>query len=201
MGAESKRRESSPPPPTRIDDAALVERALDDDTSAATLLYRRHARHAAGLAARLLGRTTDAEDVMHDAFVAAFSTLERLRDPGAFRAWLLRIVVMKARQRLRRLRITRRLGLDRGLEDASLERLASSGVSPEQRAELSLIDDLLRVVPVDERIAWMLAHVEGHTLAEIAELTACSVSTAKRRVRRADRRIGQLVRRPYGEAR
>lgn len=166
--------------------------AREGDRFAQDALYRRYALPAARLAARLLGSTSDTEDLLHDAFLEALTKLDRLRDPAAFRGWLFRIVVMQVRQRIRRKRLLRRLGLASGADDALLETLASSGASAEERAELSLIDDLLQRRPAQERIAWILRHVEEYSTEEVARLMGISESSARRHLARIDARIARL---------
>jgi RNA polymerase sigma-70 factor (ECF subfamily) len=46
---------------------------------------------------------------------------------------------------------------------------------------------LLQTMPADDRIAWTLRHVERHRLEAVAELSECSLATAKRRISRAQR--------------
>lgn len=179
--------------PTGIGDVDLVLAARGGDRFAQGALYQRHSPQATRLAARLLGTHTDAEDVLHDAFFEALSKLDQLREPGAFRSWLLRIVVMNVRQRLRRRALQRRLGLYRSEDDATLEALASPDANPEELACLSLIDDVLMRCSTDERVAWMLARVEGHTLSEISELMGIPTHTVKRRIARVDGVVARVV--------
>jgi RNA polymerase sigma factor (sigma-70 family) len=63
-------------------------------------LVRRHAPVAVRTA-RLLGAGTDAEDVVQEAFVKAYASLDRFRDGGPFRPWLLRIVANETHNLLR----------------------------------------------------------------------------------------------------
>jgi RNA polymerase sigma-70 factor (ECF subfamily) len=37
-------------------------------------------------------------------------------------------------------------------------------------------------MPIDDRLAWSLRHIEGHALAGVAEACGCSLATAKRRI-------------------
>jgi RNA polymerase sigma-70 factor, ECF subfamily len=166
------------------EDRDLVERVLANDRHAFELLYRRHAGFAFGLVVRLQGSKLDAEDVVHDAFLRVRSELTGLRDAGAFRAWLGSIVVSQVRMRLRKGRLLRALGLATQ-DPVDLDSLASEVAGPEVRAQLAQLYALLRVLPADERIAWTLRHVERHRLEEVAELTECSLATAKRRLLRA----------------
>ena len=168
------------------DDAELVRRALSADRSAEALLYRRHAARIARTAARLLRSHSEAQDVVHDTFIAAFSALEQLRDPRGFAGWLLQISIRLAHRRLRRDRLLRRLGFVGWTEDACLAQLAESDAPPEVRAELALLDALLQRMRSAQRIAWMLRRVDGYRLEEVAEACDVSLATAKRWISAAD---------------
>lgn len=174
-------------PPVR--DAELVERARVKDRAAEEQLYRLHVEAVGALATRLLGRSSEAEDVVQDAFVIAFTRIAQLRDGQLFRAWLMRITVHEVHRRFRRRKLLRLLGLDRGHEDASLELLASPQLSSDQRAELAVLDRVVARLPARERVVWMLRHVEGQELAEIASACEASLATIKRWLARADARI------------
>jgi RNA polymerase sigma-70 factor (ECF subfamily) len=172
--------------PDSVNDAELVARALRGDRWGREVLYRRHASYLLGLATRLLASRGDAEEIVQDAFIAGFEQLGTLRDPGALRVWLGQIVVNLVRHRLRRLRLLRVLGLDRGADDATLESLAAPGLHPEACGELALVDRVLAKLRADLRIAWMLRRVEGLELTEVAEVCGCSLATIKRRISEAD---------------
>ena len=75
------------------DDAALVARVRAGDPDAYAVLVRRHAPLAMRTAA-LLGAGANAEDVVQEALVKAYSSLDRFHDDRPFRPWLLRIVNM-----------------------------------------------------------------------------------------------------------
>lgn len=177
-------RSLSMPRPVSIADGDLVRRALEGDRQAEDTLFRRYAGSLGGLIARLLGRREEAEDVLHDTFVTAFEKLERLRNPDAFRPWVTQIAITHVRRKLRRKRLARGLGLLPMHDDTTLERLAAPTVSPEARADLAVVDGVLRAQPPQARTAWMLRYVEGHRLEDVAELTGCSLATAKRRIAR-----------------
>jgi RNA polymerase sigma-70 factor (ECF subfamily) len=172
--------------PDSVSDAELIDRAVRGDRWCREVVYRRHAGYLLGLSTRLLGSRADAEEVVQDAFIAGFGQLGTLRDPGALRVWLGQIAVNLVRHRLRRLRLLRLLGLERGADDATLEAIAAPGLHPEACGELALIDRALRRLRADLRIAWMLRHVEGLELTEVASVCGCSLATIKRRLAEAD---------------
>jgi RNA polymerase sigma-70 factor (ECF subfamily) len=157
------------------------------------MLYRRHAAGLLAMAARLLANRGDAEEVVQDTFVTAFEQLPALREPAAVRGWLGQIAVSLVRRRFRRRKLARLVGLDRGADDATLESLADAGASVDQRAELGLLDRVMQGMKGQLRIAWMLRHVEGLELTEVASMCGCSLATAKRRIAEAEAIVGRHV--------
>jgi RNA polymerase sigma-70 factor (ECF subfamily) len=188
-----RKQSSLVPSADALADAELVARALEGDRWSRDVLYRRHVHYLLAIATRLLRNGSEGEEVVQDAFVVGFEQLATLRDPAAIRSWLARIAVSLVRRRLRRQRLLRFLGLDRGLDDGTLENLASATIRPDDRAELALADRVLASLPADRRIAWMLRRVEGLPLAEVASACECSLATAKRRIAAADAAMARHV--------
>ncbi|HEY1533295.1 MAG TPA: sigma-70 family RNA polymerase sigma factor [Polyangiaceae bacterium] len=182
-GASAERERE---PASTAEDEQLVARARHSDLLAFEALYRRHAGFALNLAVRIQGTATDAEDIVHDAFLRASERLGELRDGSAFRAWLGSIVVRLVRTRLRRRRLLSSLGLA-SLEPIELDAIASPSADPESRVLLAQVYSLLQTLPADDRIAWTLRYVDHHRLEAVASLTDCSLATAKRRILRAQR--------------
>jgi RNA polymerase sigma-70 factor (ECF subfamily) len=176
-----------------LGDGDLVARALAGERWSRDVIYRRHAHYLLAISARLLSSRSEGEEIVQDTFVAAFAQLGRLREPAALRGWLARIAVNLVRRRLRRDRLLRVLGLDRGSDDATLAALAAPALRADDRAELALVDRLLRRMPANLRVAWMLRRVEGLPLAEVASACACSLATAKRRVAAVDAEMTRHV--------
>lgn len=176
-----------------IADGDLVLGVRRGEPWAEDALARRYVRPLARLASYLLRSPHDVDDLVQDTFLYAFGHVRELRDPAAFRPWLQRIAVGKARNVIRRRRIARALGLDRGAEDGALEALASPALGPDERAELALIDDVLAALPADGQLAWVLRHVEGLSNAEVASALGCSLATAKRRIAEASRRVRDAI--------
>lgn len=172
-------------PRPELDDAALVAEARAGKGWAEEMLYRRHVQAVTKTVATLLGRMQDAEDVVQDTFVEALCDLAALRKPEAFRGWLLRIAVRKCHRRFRKRKLLRVLGLDRGADDATLAQLAAPGLPAEEHSELLRIDAALAEASERERSAWVLRHVHGHELTEVAELCGVSLATVKRAIGRA----------------
>lgn len=171
-----------------LTDAELVLLCRVRERGAFEELYRRHAASALALAVRIQGNTVDVEDIVHDAFVRAHDHLDKLRSGDSFRAWLGSIVVRLIRTRLRRRRLLTSLGLSRS-EPIDLDAVAAPSIAPEERLELAEVYAILEGLPLDRRIAWTLRYIEGRKLEEVAEMTGCSLATAKRWIAQAQEAI------------
>lgn len=182
------------PPASAIGDAELVARAVAGDRWSRDVLYRRHVDYLMALSARMLASRGEAEDVVHDAFLKGFRQLSTLHDPAALRGWLAQITVNLVRVRLRKLAVLRLFGIGAGDGDATLAALATPDLGPDARAELALLDRVLGRMAADRRIAWMLRHVEGLELVEVAAACGCSLATVKRRIAAAEAQMREHVR-------
>ncbi len=174
-------------------DAELVEAAQTGERRAEETLARRYVDDVTSLVERLLGSKTDVEDLVQDTFYFAFRDLKRLSVPAAFRGWLFRIAVNRVRKTIRRRRLLRAIGLDSSEGAVFIDELAHGNIRPEVRSELVALDQILRRLPADQRVAWMLRHVQGYHIKDVARLSSCSLATAKRRIAAAHTKVRAAV--------
>lgn len=153
-------------------------------------VFRRYSPYVARVALRLLGRDSEVDDLVQDVFLEAHRGLDSLRDPGALKGWLARICVRRAARRLRRRRLLSLLSIDAVTE---VELPVSDHATPEERAEVARLYRALNRLPVEERVAWLLRHVEGESLDDMVTLCGCSKSTVQRRLRSAQARLTREV--------
>jgi RNA polymerase sigma-70 factor (ECF subfamily) len=145
-------------------------------------VFRRFAPYVARVGLRLLGAEGEVEDLVQEVFIEAHRGLASVREPKALKGWLSRIAVRRATKRLRRRRLRVLLSLE-SVPEAALPFDAS--LAPERAAEIAALRRRLEKMTVDDRVAWILKHVEGESLDDIAVLCDCSKSTVQRRLRRA----------------
>lgn len=176
-----------------LTDGMLVRRARGKDRFAQNAIYRRYVTYLLGLATRLTSRTDAADDVVQETFITAFRKLDKLNDPDALSAWLVRILVSHVNRSFRLRRLRSFFGLDTGNDDALLYTLAATNVAPDVRLELGEIDDALRTVRPHLRMAWMLHRVEGMSIKETAAAVNRSMATVKRYVAEVDTAVGVPV--------
>ena len=153
--------------------------------------YRLHSAYVATVGFRLLGNASEIDDLVQEVFIEAGQGLAQLRDPGAIRGWLARICVRKSVRRLRHRRFRQWLRL----EDTRDWHEDDCSLTPEQMSDVKRAYRALERLPAQERVAWILHHIEGESLDEIARFCACSKSTVQRRIRSAEGRFDREVRR------
>jgi RNA polymerase sigma-70 factor, ECF subfamily len=167
-----------PVPFLRVVDGGAPDEALDLDA-----VFRRYSDYVATIGIRLLGRDDELDDLVQEVFLEAHRGLGQVREAGAIKGWLGRICVRRCVRRLRRRRLRAFLHVDTLDQD---ERLTSDAATPEQAAEVAVIYRMLERLPADQRVVWVLRHVEGESLDAMAELTGSSKSTVQRRLRAAE---------------
>lgn len=152
-------------------------------------LYDAYAPLVAWFASRLLSRREEVEDVVQEVFVIAAENLDNLTDPPKIRGWLKTVTLRRVGRRLRWARVRARFGAVSTSSEGAEDLVASPQASPEDRAALRELYAALRRLPLDLRVAWTLRHLHEESLEDVAELTGCSLATAKRRISAAQERI------------
>jgi RNA polymerase sigma-70 factor (ECF subfamily) len=151
-------------------------------------LFARYGRYVARLAARLLGAgDKEVDDVVQDVFWLASRRLSSIADMIQARGWLATVTARTVARRLRRRRFRRLFHAGPLLYD-----VPAPGASPEQRALLVRLYEVLETLPTEQRLAWSLRHIEGEPLDLVAAACGCSLATAKRRISAAKNVIDEV---------
>jgi RNA polymerase sigma-70 factor (ECF subfamily) len=175
-------------------DAALVARIVAGDRAAFQELMRLHNTALFRAARAVVRDDADAEDVLQEAYIAAYRHLRQFRGEARLATWLTRIVINPALGRLRSRRRDNVVALldDRGEavgapREPTMEE--DPGASPEagaMRAELRrLLERKIDALPLAFRTAFILREVEEMTIDEAAECLAIPAATVRTRVFRA----------------
>jgi RNA polymerase sigma factor (sigma-70 family) len=75
-----------------ISDQVIINNVLAGDTTQYDELVLRHKDYAYNLALKIVHNTMDAEEVAHDAFMKAYTSLKKFNQQAKFSTWLYRIV-------------------------------------------------------------------------------------------------------------
>jgi RNA polymerase sigma-70 factor, ECF subfamily len=186
------------------DELALVQSAKAGDVSAFEELVKRYDRNVFRIAQHITQNREDAEDVVQDAFLKAYSNLAQFQGQSKFYTWLVRIAVNEALMKLRRRRPERMVSLDEDVktEDDSLPReVADWSPNPEQQYTQAELRDILpktiQGLPATFRTVFVLRDVEGLSTEETAEALELSVPAVKSRLLRARLQLRERLNRYF----
>lgn len=186
-------RNVGPPYPDRHAD--LVKRCQQGERRAQYDLYQQYVKAMYNVCLRILNHEAEAEDVLQEAFMDAFSHIGSFRGQSTFGAWLKQIVVNRAINHLRSRRLelvdleSSRLGEDDGLDYADAEPYDDEGV----QLEVERVRQAMQRLPEGYRVVLSLYLFEGYDHEEIGNVLNISETTSRTQYLRGKKRLLELL--------
>jgi RNA polymerase sigma-70 factor, ECF subfamily len=189
-------------------DADLITRARRREEAAIRAIMQANNRRLYRIARGILRNDGEAEDVVQETWVRAFTHLDGFRGDSSLATWLSRIAMNEALGRLRRARPGVELdALPPGVLEAQIIQFPHSAASenPEktmaQREIQHVVEHAIDELPEGFRIVFITRVIEGMNVEETAELLDLKPETVKTRLHRArtmlrdnvERKIGPVV--------
>ena len=171
------------------DDSRLIAECLEGRTAAYGELVRRYQDRLYNTLYRLLDNADDAQDVLQEAFLNAYVSLDTFKGDSQFFTWLYRIAFNAAISLRRKKQSTLSVKTGRRLEgeaeplDASNESRPEHGIEREE--EERRIQEALNRLSPDHRIVLILKDIEGQKYSHMAETLGVPVGTIRSRLHRA----------------
>lgn len=185
---------------TAEDDKLLVKRVQKGDKRAFDLLVLKYQSRIMALVIRFVQDSYEAQDVTQEAFVKAYRALGNFRGDSAFYTWLYRIAVNTAKNYLVS-RNRRPPSFDVDADDAEFydgDHGLKSLETPERlllRDEIEqTVQESIRRLPEDLRVALTLREYEGMSYEDIAHVMQCPVGTVRSRIFRAREAVDKALR-------
>lgn len=185
-------------------DRELVRRAQHGERQAFDQLILRHQPIALSLAIRIVGDRERGLELTQEAVLHAYLSLDRLRKPDSFRAWLCGIVVNLCKSHLRRPRVeTLSLELLSGGRSFDSLPFPDSAPQPHQAAETRethhLVLAAIEQLSPPNRDAVLLYYFEQLSVREVAALLQISVPAVKGRLHKSRRKLRDQLRSTFTE--
>ena len=135
---------------------------------------------------RLVGNRATADELLQDTLLKIARALPEFEGRSSVKTWAFTIATRVATDHLRR-------PANRAQMTDIDETTIVSEAESDQRLVIDEMSSCVREVTEDYRTALVLHDLEGHTASQVAEITSCSVATAKIRIHRARRRLKQAL--------
>ena len=175
-----------------FDEQELVSRAQNGDNEAFAGLVERYQNRIYRLAKNITQNNEDAEDVLQEAFLKAYSHLDTFQRNAKFYTWIVRIAVNEALMKLRKRKSDRTVPLDEPVdtgEETVNREIAVWDDNPEQRYSheemQQILNEAVENLKPDFRAVFALRDIEELSTEETAEALGISVPAVKSRLLRA----------------
>jgi RNA polymerase sigma-70 factor (ECF subfamily) len=173
-------------------DSALVARAQGGDTNAFNQLVGKYERKVFRLAKNITKNQEDAEDVLQETFLKAYSHINGFQGNSKFYTWLVRIAVNEALMKLRKRKSDKTVSMDEGVdtgEEVMVREIAVWEEDPEQRYSReeirAILDEAVASLRPAFRTVFVLRDIEELSTEETANVLDLSVPAVKSRLLRA----------------
>src|SRR5882757_444272 len=190
--------------PVGTPDAELVQRARARDEAAIRIIMQSNNRRLYRLARGILRNDGEAEDVVQETYVRAFTHLEQFRGDSSLSTWLSRIAMNEALGRLRRQRPGVELdSLPQGALEAQIIQFPhAASDDPEksmaQREIQHVVEHAIDELPEAFRLVFITRVIEGMNVEETAEILSLKPETVKSRLHRARNMLRENVEKKIG---
>jgi RNA polymerase sigma-70 factor, ECF subfamily len=184
-------------------EAELVQQAKGGNLEAFTELVNRYDSKILRLARHITQNQEDAEDVLQEAFLKAFTHLDRFEGGSRFYTWLVRIAVNESLMKLRKRRNGKEVSLDQPIETSDgdvqnlVREIAVWDDTPENRysqAELrGILEGAVESLDPIYRTVFVLRDVEELSTEETAVALDLSIPAVKSRLLRARLQLRELL--------
>ena len=166
----------------------LLQRCESGEQSAQLEIYKRYYRAMYNTALRILNNSFDAEDMMQESFLIAFTKLSTFKGEVTFGSWLKRIVINKCLTQLKR---------NKRFEEVKLEVKRNEEVLDEvvdySTAKSEVILNKINELKDNYRIALTLHLIEGFDYEEVSEIMNISYQNSRTTISRAKEKLRKLL--------
>ena len=165
----------------------IIEKCRQGDRGAHYQLYRLYSRNMYNIGYRIVNNEAEAEDVLQEAFINAFHSLNHYRGDATFGSWLKRIVVNKA------ISVLKSRKMESLLENENFDVPEEQETQVEFKFSVEQVKKAIVMLPDGYRSVLSLYLLEGYDHSEIAEILGISESTSKSQFNRSKKKLREIL--------
>ncbi|HTK20170.1 MAG TPA: RNA polymerase sigma factor [Mucilaginibacter sp.] len=176
----------------------LVVECKQGSSKASYELYRLYSKAMLNVAFLIVGNIAEAEDVLQEAFLDAFSRIKDFRQDTTFGVWLKRIVVSHSINVVRKRKV-RLIEIDEehidGMADEAQDEDEVKDDEAKKQYKVAQIKDAIMELPEGYRLVISLYLIEGYDHEEIGQILSVTESTSRTQFLRAKRKLTEILKR------
>ena len=169
--------------------AKLLERCKDGEPGAQFEVYKRYYKAMYNTSLRILKDSFEAEDVMQESFLVAFTKLGTFKGEVAFGAWLKKIVINRSLTQLRKKNRFDEVKLD-VIPEKEEEEVTDPDYAIVKAKEIS---EAINRLKDNYRVALTLNLIEGYDYEEVADIMNITYQNSRTTISRAKNKLRQLL--------
>lgn len=163
----------------------LVERCRHGDQRAQMEIYDRYYKAMYNTAYRITGHSAEAEDIMQEAFLNAFTKIESFQGNSSFGAWLKRIVVNESLTAYKKITKLGEVSYNDELKNETDDGGIALSDNDDNNKKVRVILEQIKTLKENYRIGLTLHLIEGYDYEEICEIMNISYANCRTMISRA----------------
>ena len=164
----------------------LIESCRRGDSKAQYSLYKLYSKSMYSICYRMTNNTLEAEDILQEAFVSAFTKIDTFKGESSFGAWLKKIVINKALNEIKKNKI----------EWENIEKAENEYDEVEEDDliyNIDIVKEAIMQLPKGYRVIFSLYLMEGYDHSEISSILGISESTSKSQYNRSKKKLREIL--------
>ena len=178
---------------TNTNDQHYITKVLAGDAQAYTFLVNKYKDMVFTLAIRMLRNKEEAEEVAQDAFVKAYTKLDKFKGDAKFSTWLYKVVYNTSLDRIKKLKKDALVVPIENVTERSLQTIDNALEQMQDKERTAAIQECIALLPADESALLTLFYFDELSLKEIAKVTATSVNNLKVKLFRSRKKLATII--------
>ncbi|WP_242205254.1 RNA polymerase sigma factor [Aestuariivivens insulae] len=179
--------------PTQLNTEQLIALCKSGDQSAQLEIYNRYYKAMYNASIRIIKNQFEAEDIMQDSFLMAFTKLDTLNDPKIFGSWLKRIVINNSIHHYNKNNKNNHVPLDDVLYKIKEETNGFDSAYDFRNLKAKQVLNAMKLLKDNYRIALTLNLIEGYDYEEISDIMNISYTNCRTTISRAKESLRQKL--------
>jgi RNA polymerase sigma-70 factor (ECF subfamily) len=170
-----------------------IKKAATGDMKAFRAIYNVASSYVYTVSMKVTHNKEDAEEVTQDVFLSLYRNLAKFQFRSSFKTWLYRITLNKAINKLKKRNRHTKRSVEYESEKHDIFVAKAENAKDDKEYNEKIVEDLLKVLPPDQKACIILRNVQGLSYKEISQILKINLNTVRTRLKRAREKLIEYV--------